>query len=283
VAGGLPVAVGGLLWAPVGTALLAVDPRNGHVVKRVPLHNEALDLGGTWVVKRQIVVQTGTGDVVVDPRTARVVARWRGVGAPDGRFVWSVSPDLQKLEKRVALSGKLVATVDIGPARPDNWRPALAFGGGAIWIGRGQTDDVVRVDPATLHTQVFRGFDKVNSLLTVAYGYGHLWVQQNADRAGRLFMVDPQTGHVLAKTWLGNPRSASDIGGADMVLASGDVWTGDSSATMSQVDAHDGRLLHVYLMPSVPSSVQMAFGSAWLSGALDDTSPGLTQVLLPAT
>ena len=140
----------GSLWLAHGSDVLRVDPRTGHVLRRLPAASSWLAFadGAVWAAT------TNSGIVSkIDPLDNRIVARaklhgWLSDLSVGGGSVWvSIQSDgvVFKLnEDDLSVQGSFSAGAD--PER-------LSFGGGGLWIANTASQKVSRLEPVSEERQ----------------------------------------------------------------------------------------------------------------------------------
>jgi prepilin-type processing-associated H-X9-DG protein len=258
-----------------------IDVASGKVLRRVAVGGNSLT--GTSVVGFDLWLPTDGGTVVVNTRTAKVLHRYQQGFFPDGKVGWALSNDGSSLLRIDAATDQVTGRATLGTAHSDDWSPSLTVGDGSVWVARGSERQLVRIDARTLRRQaVITGFSPADSLMVVGFGFGRVWVQQNAAGAGRLYVIDPRTGRIAATTNLGDPRHGGRYGGANLVFADGAVWTGDSSPTVTEVNPTTGRVERVFGVPAPPQYLAVSRGALWIAGDSNSTAPGLTRLAMPS-
>jgi DNA-binding beta-propeller fold protein YncE len=151
---------------------------------------------------------------------------------------------------------KVVATAAVGGSAP----APLAAGGGWVFAGLWDSGQVLRLDPATLHTTATLQVGTArNGPLSIAYGAGALWVLNFAD--GRLWRVDPATMTTTLKVTL--PSQPSQVAVGD-----GAVWvtvccTSSDASTrqrLLRIDAATGAITGSHDVSGDGETVPLAVG-----------------------
>ena len=159
--------------------------------------------------------------VRLDPRTARVVERVRGVGGGgiavvDGS-VWVAEPDRNTVARVDQRTGDVVARIPVSgnPRR-------VAVGEGAVWVTTtGSHSALWRIDPRSNETVAV--IPVPPRARRVATGAGYVWVtsgrsdEEQARRRGMLSKIDPRTDQIVGSVRLGFRPDG-------VVVANGLVW-----------------------------------------------------------
>jgi hypothetical protein len=136
-------------WISTNDRLVHID-RSGAVraVVRAPIADVATGGGYVWVPR-------ATSMLRVDERTGRVATLRTGrlrlggfqhdVASGDGAL-WTVDTLRPELERRDPATGSLLGRVPLPAGIPD----AIAVTPGGVWVGMGETHDLLRFDPRTL-------------------------------------------------------------------------------------------------------------------------------------
>jgi hypothetical protein len=254
--GGLVFAFGSL-WIGDQAGVQRIDPSTDQ--------STMLATTGTiqrlWSTDKTIAVSTDAGELSIDPGTNAVTAAGPE-GMPAFNSNWAIDsngtllrfdPTTDKQTGSVSVEG----TVD--------WQPQLVAAFGSIWIGVGDTHQVVRVDPTRM-TIVARigGLSTDSSLLTIGSGFGSIWAQANAaGQSGILYRIDPATNKVVATIPVGDPAHSTGYGGTVIAFSDNAVWTADSSPTVTRVDPATNKVVVVGPI-QLPAAEWIAFGSGSL-------------------
>ena len=237
---------GGALWVGVYETgrVLRIEPDNGRITKRIAVGRWAcrLALGehAIWVTRDR------AGRLVhVDRRTGRKTSYQVGATPFDvllaNGSVWVSSYDIGT-----------VAQIDAARRRPtrvfrDGEYPAgLAFCGGRVWVGHGRDVTwLTAIAPAT--HEIARIDVGAPTPSTPRCVRGELWVTTR-DSALRL---DPGTGAVLARVWLGGTPADSAAG------PDGLVWVTDKERSLVfRVDPAGDRVVDSF--PAGPGAFALA-------------------------
>jgi len=256
------VAVGVLLLGACGGGAGAPSPASrepGVVTIPTGINPAGIAIGGGYLW----VANSGEGTVSkIDLRTDRPVARIR-VGDPAGL---------------VGCESGSIHQTPHGDFRIRNCDlpKAVAFGGGSVWAGKGDTKDLVRIDPRTGRI-----------LATVPLGV-EAWYIYPTDlgiwvsdwRTDTVVRVDPATDRVVA--------TIPDLpyGPTGMALAPGGLWVADSRASVvTRIDPATGRVVATVPVGPTPLPVVYAFGSVWVrnmnegNGTVSRIDPETNRVL----
>jgi hypothetical protein len=265
------VILDGHLWTAAGD-LVERDEHTGQPAASVRLPSSAADrtfAAGSVVCARGR--ETGGTDCV-DTRTLRLTRHYdQLLSTAGGGSLWGLGDAGSSLVRVDPQSGRITGRLQF--ARESSWQPQIAACGKTVWVATGDDHTVRKVDATTMRiTATNTRFPNEDSLLVVACTGDQVWVQQNADQAGELFTLRPDTAQIVAKTQLGIPSLATGYGGTRMTIADGSVWTGDSSPTITRVDMKTGRVLRVYRVDlSAVEWVTVSDTSAWVA---DDSGDG---------
>jgi DNA-binding beta-propeller fold protein YncE len=144
--------------------------------------------------------------------------------------IWSPSCGDHTLKRIDALTGRIVASLPVGPADSEG---GIAAGAGSIWMLTEAKGVLSRIDPAT--NQVVQRITVPDGSFACTFGDGAVWV--SCTRHSLLVRVDPSTNRAVAQVKVGpQPRFLTAGGGA--------VWTlnqGDGS--ISRVDTRSNALV----------------------------------------
>jgi DNA-binding beta-propeller fold protein YncE len=174
--------------------VVRIDVRSRTVVQTIPQlggpSGLALDGDTVWVaISRTATVAR------IDARTNQVVATipipcsqtcWSTptplpVAAANGA-VWVRNEGIGTLSRIDPTRNTVAATLDVNTFNGRSGQDALAVSPAGIWLGGVSVEEI---DPAT--NRVAKSIDQDS--ITLAYGYGSLWV---TDTRGRIVRIDPQ-------------------------------------------------------------------------------------------
>jgi serine/threonine-protein kinase len=170
----------GSFWAATALdqTIWRIDPRTGHVVRRIPLEPRpsALAYGSHRYGQAALWVASSDGAVLeIDPVTNRVVTQLELPFVPGG----------------------------------------IAFGAYALWLTDPSRNAVVRLDvPGNVIGQTSRTFKVGRGPSGIAFGAGSVWVGNSGD--GTVSRIDPTTQRVVGTVRVG-PRPGAIAVGADGV------------------------------------------------------------------
>ncbi len=230
------VALGRDSQEPAGDArLLRLDLATQAVTRSVHLDGEVSDLkrvGGRLIAS---VRHAGSGGqlAVLDWRSGAVLDRHWYEGPVDqivvrGNELWAlgVQPGtLSRIDAATLLPAS--APLRLSPGR----MPALASGGGYLWVTAADTGEVLRIDPAT---QAIKRVHVGGSPLGIAVTGGSVWLADQA--GGQVVRLDQRSLrrvgepiHVGTKpSWLG--------------AAAGSLFVTDPyDGTVTEIDVHSGK------------------------------------------
>jgi DNA-binding SARP family transcriptional activator/streptogramin lyase len=233
-----------------------IDPTSNRIASEIPI-------GATPVLattsRRAVWVATREGTLTrVDPDRQRVVATLILGGEPSGLAagagsVW-VGDALEHTVARIDATHNVVGppislpkpalrAAMLGPAGP-----ALAVGGGFVWVSSGRTR-IARIDPQTRKIELITPRGGANS--AIAYGEGALWVggpravtriSRASNRAIRL----PETPTALA-------------------VGYGSVWVASrSAAKLFRIDA-ETEAVETITIEGPATAVAVGHGAVWLA------------------
>jgi YVTN family beta-propeller protein len=155
---------------------------------------------------------------------------------------------------------------------------AVAVGDGAVWTVAADTNQVVRVDPAT---------GEVTARIPVPEGPAHLavtpeavWVLCPSDNS--VSRIDPAANRVVATVPVG--RSATGL-----ALAAGSVWVANSlDDSVTRIDRATNRVLATIPVERQPTALATAGGAVWVAlpareglGRIDPAGNRVTFVPVP--
>jgi YVTN family beta-propeller protein len=227
--------------AVAANSVAVIDPKENRVVGDVPVGSRPVAVaageGAVWVANgddgtvsridpetRKVVKTIGIGGDVSDVATG-FESVWVA-GGNDGTLA-RIDPGENAVERTLTFGG--------GNQLVPNPVFAVAVGGGAVWITRG--NNVLRIDPRT--NQVTKRIP-VEPPLGIAVGAGSVWVTTRIDHVLR---IEPRTGAITATFSLPTAAVAPVVGAGSLWVIlqfplQGNVWalnpdTGDPNATTS--------------------------------------------------
>ncbi|HZT84886.1 MAG TPA: hypothetical protein VE984_05640 [Gaiellaceae bacterium] len=219
---GIPEPQAGAVWIPSSAGqLIRFDPISGHVVSRIPIRGAAVQYA-----------YEHTWETTLDHTLVRI----------------DIQTDKARRLTRYA-------------AGANDWVDGITYGAGDIWIGVGDTGQLLRVDPTSgriLH-RIFLG--NTHSELVAVYDDGAVWAFRFVGGQQILFRIDPATNAITARIPVGPPNGSLPNGG----IAAGDgyIWTCDWDGKLSKVDERTNRVFARYTIPSVAENVTFGDGSLW--------------------
>lgn len=238
------------------------------------LGSVGLSNGSVWLTGCQAesisVCDTGGGISVVarvDATTDRLVARMPGGFsglAADDAAVWVTDELAGTLTRYDARTGRVVATISIGPGGH-----GVAIGEGAVWVAdfaNGPT--ITRVDPQRNRVSATISVPGA-TVQRVAVGYGAVWAPSGD---GRLLRVDPQTNRISATIAI--PQDALDV-----TVGEGAVWVdinpqlagGNGPGSVVRVDPTTNRVVATIKVGHNPNGVAAAAGAVFVVNQDDGT------------
>lgn len=212
-----------------------------------------------------VYADTSAGKLRIDPSSNLATpVKVNAKGMPAFGSTWDMGMD-GTLTRYNATTGVETGHVSVqGPV--GSW-PNSTSGFGSIWIASGDTHTLIRLNPTTLKiTATVSGMSTADSLWSVGIAFGSVWVQVNdAPPTGMLYRIDPATNTVIAAIPVGDSVHTGQYGGTNLAFSSDSVWTADSGATVSRVDASANRLISARQIDlSAPESIAFGAGSVWV-------------------
>ena len=212
-----------------------------------------------------VYADTSAGKLRIDPSSNLATpVKVKAKGMPAFGSTWDMGMD-GTLTRYNATTGVETGHVSVqGPV--GSW-PNATSGFGSIWIASGDTHTLIRLNPTTLKiTATVSGMSTADSLWSVGIAFGSVWVQVNdAPPTGMLYRIDPATNTVIAAIPVGDSVHTGQYGGTNLAFSSDSVWTADSGATVSRVDASANRLISAKQIDlSSPESIAFGAGSVWV-------------------
>ena len=236
-----------------------IDPTRLQTVRNIPVGGTptgiAASRGAIWVAE-SVPGASSVAVTRVDPefnspgRTTRignVDPGGRVAIAARGNAVW-VAPSSGLLTRLDAVTGRADHSVDpnAGPA-------AVDVGDGAVWVTDDQADNVARVDPTGLVTQIPVG----NGPTGIAVGAGGVWVADSLDN--RLTRIDPGSSSVTDTIPVGRSPSGVAVG-------AGSVWVANSGdGTVSRINPLTNSVLARIPVGGSPQAITVADGRVWVT------------------
>ena len=262
-AGGIAMGEGAVWTLNTSIAtLLRIDPGTNSVVQRIPVHvsgDLAVGDGSVWLTNPE----ANTVDRM-DPKTSRVSATIHVGSHPMGiavtpRAVWVANdglatPDTPSVSRIDPATNKVVGTIPLGPTSVCcAQHMAVIAAGGAVWVVVSQGNEVVRIDPATNGTTIFRLDYPPCAYLDA--DEGTVWSSGGAcaDVVGR---IDVRT-HGVTKLVEPHP-----IG---LRIAFGRVWVVSLAAgNVDQIDRRTEQIVARLPVGGHPIYLAVGFGSVWV-------------------
>jgi YVTN family beta-propeller protein len=231
------VAPDGAIWTAMhdGKKVVRLDPATHQVtaVARITGNGTALawSHGSMWAVgwKQALYrLDDPAGTIAQTIRLPRPDQM-----AEDGTSLWVTNWQHNSVSEIDASSGKPLRTFTAGPVpeSAEQGVSAVAVGNGSVWIVRGDTDAVYRIDPKTgrVQARVSTGLTPVSA----TFGDGSLWVTNL--QGNSVTRIDPATNHVTATiTTQAEPAYATTAGGAVWVTN----FDGDSLTRIDPATNH---------------------------------------------
>jgi YVTN family beta-propeller protein len=261
-----PIAFGsGSLWVANldDQTISRVNPRTLRTLRTIPIGGPPTGIAatgsGVWVVESalsQYVNSTSVFVAWIDPefnaprggvRIGNVISDGPGVVATHGNSVW-VAPSTGLLTRLNASTGKVADRAD-----PNASPAGIAIGDGAVWLTDNEADNVTRVDPTGLLTQIPVG----NGPTGIAVGGGGVWVVDSLDDNVR--RIDPDTRSVTATIPVG--RSPAGI-----AFGAGSVWVANSGdGTVTRINPRTDRRQATVAVGGSPQALTVADGRIWVT------------------
>jgi streptogramin lyase len=209
---------------------------------------------GVWVTS-----EPANHVVFLDARTnqtgavATVAKPCSGLAAAYGA-IWSPSCGDHALQRIDPSTGKVVASVPVGPADSEG---GLAAGAGSIWMLTDPKGILSRIDPRT--NRVGAQIIVPDGSFACTFSDGIVWV--SSTKHNLLMRVDPLTNKITAEVHVGpQPRFLTGGGGA--------VWTlNQKDGTISRVDAHSNTLTANIEagLPGTGGEIAYGEGAVWVT------------------
>jgi len=164
---------------------------------------------------------TGGGLAAVDPRAGVVVRRLPDVAAPagtafDGAHLYQIAGEL--IHKIDPATGATVATLPVPGGAPAS---GLGSADGALWVGQGKLQRIVKIDAVT--GEVLKTITSDRFVTGVTWVDEELWHGTLGESAEELRRVDPSSGEVLERILLPEGIHPSGLEADD----EGRLWFGD--------------------------------------------------------
>ncbi len=150
---------------------------------------------------------------------------------------------------------------------------AVAVSKGAVWAGRGDTQSLVRIDPAT--NRVVASIPVGVDAWYIAASDTAVWLSDWGTTD--VVHVDPATDRVVA--------TVADLppGPTGISIAPGGVWVASSRAdTLTRIDPATHQVVASVATDTVPLPVLYAYGSVWVRNEFGEGS-GTVQRIDPVT
>ena len=254
------VAPDGAVWTAThdGRQVLRIDPATRKVTAKAPIGGNGTALayadGSMWAVGWKRALYR-----LADP--AGTVAQTTPLPRPDqmaidGDSLWVTNWQHNSVSHVDARNGRPLGTVTAGPAplAGEQGVSSVAVGDGSVWVVRGDTDTVYRIDPGDGHVQARVGVGLTPT--SAAFGAGSLWVLNL--QGNSVSRIDPATDHVTATiTTQAEPAYAATAGGAVWVTN----FDGDSLTRIDPATNHT-RQVKVCLGPA---GIAAAGNTLWVA------------------
>ena len=247
------------LWIGDLNGVQRIDPATNNST-RIPTTGPT----GVSADSTAVYADTSAGKLRIDPNSNLATP----INIPNGMPAFGSTWDQDMsgtLHRYDATTGVETGHVSVqGPV--GSW-PNATSGFGSIWIASGDTHTLIRLNPTTLAiTATVRGMSTADSLWSIGIAFGSVWVQVNdAPPTGMLYRIDPATNTVIAMIPVGDSVHTGQYGGTNVAFSNDSVWTADSGATVSRVDASTNRLISANLIDlSSPESIAFGAGSVWV-------------------
>ncbi len=243
-----------------------VDPRTMSVLRAIPLPGPPTGIAGTpdglWVVQANVNLYSNAASTIavarIDPefdslgsivRIGNVIPDGPGAIAAWGNSIW-VAPSTGLLTRLDAVTGAVIQ-----PRIDPNASPGgvAITDDGAVWLTDSEADEVVRVDPTGLLTQIPVG----NTPTAIAAGAGAVWVVDSQDDA--VLRIDPGSRSVTDTVSVGD----SPVG---IAVGDGSVWVANAAdGTVTRLDATTGRVQATIHVGGSPAALTVADGRVWVA------------------
>jgi YVTN family beta-propeller protein len=236
-----------------------INPTSLHTTRNIPLDGTptgiAASRGAIWVAESvprasSVAVQRVDPEFNSPGRAMRIGNVDPGGPAAissRGNAVW-VAPSSGLLTPVDAVTGQVGHAVDpnAGPA-------AVDVGDGAVWVTDGQANNVTRVEPTGLVTQIPVG----NGPSGIAVGAGGVWVADSLDN--KVIRIDPGSRSVTDTILVGRSPSGVAVG-------AGSVWVANSGdGTVTRINPLTNRVLAKIPVGGSPQAITVADGRVWVT------------------
>ena len=236
-----------------GDALLALSPRSGSVVGRVPLAGLPSDLaagfGSVWVTEPDAGVVAR-----VDPGR-RTVLTTIPAGTPTrviavGGGIWTLDPRDGTASRIDPSTDSVAQTIAVGSDPSD-----IVFGDGSLWVANHGQGTVTRIDPTDGRTEAVVRVGGDPSGLAAAPGV--VWAAD--DGSGMVDRIDAHSGRITDEIRVGDAPTA--------IAVSGEMaWVLDSwDATVSVLDVRRDTVRETVPVGGEPTSLSISGGYVWLA------------------
>jgi YVTN family beta-propeller protein len=257
----------GSLWSanPDDQTISRVNPASMSVQQVIPVGGPPTGIaaagGSLWVVQANVNLNSSAASSIsvtqIDPefdsisssfRIGNVIPDGPGAVAAWGNSVW-VAPSTGLLTRFNALTGHVTAQLDpnAGPSgiaiTPD----------GAIWLTDSEADEVVRVDPTGLLTQIPVG----NTPTSIAAGAGAVWVVDSLD--DKVVRIDPSSRSITDAISVGYSPAGIAVG-------DGSVWVANAGdGTVTRIDPANDHIQKTIHVGGSPTALTVADGRVWVA------------------
>lgn len=168
--------------------------------------------------------------------------------------IWAPLCGDKALARVDAKSGKLLATIPVGPADTEG---GITCSKDAVWLATGAGDKVARIDPKT--NKLVAEVPVAAGSFTTDFGEGAVWVTQS--KGNLLTRIDPKSNKVTDTIEVGpNPRF--------LTVGEGFVWTlNQGDGTVTKVDPKTRKPVATIQVgvPGPGGEISAGGGSVWLT------------------
>jgi YVTN family beta-propeller protein len=179
-------------------------------------------------------------------RLVNLVPGGPGSVAAQGNAVW-VAPSSGDLTRLDPQTSRVVEHFD-----PNSGPAAIALGDGAIWTVDTEADNVTRVDPTGLRTQIAVGRGPAG----IAVNDRAVWVADSLD--DEVKRIDPSTQSVTYTIAVGHSPTGVAVGAGSIWVAN----SGDGTVTRIDPQTNTGRAIDV---GGSPQAITVADGRVWVT------------------
>jgi YVTN family beta-propeller protein len=236
-----------------------VDPGSLQTLRNLPLPDPPTGLaagrGTIWVAQVNpaatsvslSAIDPQFDSVEPGPRVGDFVAGDPAAVAAQGTTIW-VAPSSGLLTEIDSMTRAVLHQLD-----PNSSPAAIAVGDGAVWLTDTDADNITRVDPSGLPTQIAVG----NGPTGIAVGEGAVWVADSLDDS--VTRIDPGTQSVTTTIPVGRSPAAVAVG-------AGSVWvTNSGDGTVTRIDPRTDKVQAVIPVGGSPQAITIADGRAWVT------------------